>query len=262
MSAPLGCLILHGFTSSLDTVRALAPMAERLNMPYRMPLLRGHGTRPEDLRGVTWRDWYEDAEAALLDLRREVDQVVLCGLSMGGLVALHLAAYRPQDVAGVVTIAAALQIADPMIRFSPLVARMVKMWKADPKGGFADPLLAAKNTNYNRIATDALVSLYRYGKIVTAMLPRVQAPLLVLHARNDTVIKPSSAEMIYQQAGSREKHMRWFDRCNHEMLMDCEADAVVAATEQMLQQIRDRHANRQVTSSTEPVAALGSFADG
>ena len=56
MPEPLGCLILHGFTSSLDTVRALVPMAERLGLPYRMPILRGHGTRPEDLRGVGWQD--------------------------------------------------------------------------------------------------------------------------------------------------------------------------------------------------------------
>lgn len=234
MSAPLGCLILHGFTSSLDTVRALAPMAERLGLPYRMPLLRGHGTKPEDLRGVTWRDWYEDAEAALLELRAECDQVAICGLSMGGLVALHLAAEYPADVATVVTIGAALQIADPLIRFSPILARMVKMWKANMTSGFSDPELAAKSTNYTHIATDALVSLHRYGLIVKHLLPRVHAPLLVIHARKDTVIKPVSAEIIYEHAGSQIKEQRWFEQCNHEMLMDCEADAVVAATEEWL----------------------------
>lgn len=240
MSAPLGCLILHGFTSSLDTVRALVPMAERLQLPYRMPLLRGHGTQPEDLRGVTWRDWYEDAEAALRELRAECDQVAICGLSMGGLVALHLAAEYPDDVATVVTIAAALQIADPMIRFSPILARSVKMWKANMTGGFTDRELAAKSTNYPLIATDALVSLYRYGTIVTHLLSRVHAPLLVLHARKDTVIKPVSAQIIYTHAGSEIKELRWFERCNHEMLMDCEADAVVAVTEQWLQRFVDQ----------------------
>ncbi len=234
MSAPFGCLILHGFTSSLDTVRALVPMAERLELPYRMPVLRGHCTRPEDLCGVTWRDWYDDAAAAMRDLRTEADQIVICGLSMGGLVALHLAADYPEEIAGVATIAAALQIADPLIRLSPILARFFKMWKANPAGGYADPMLLARNTNYPRFATDALVSLYRYTTIVTNLLPRVQAPLLVIHSRKDRVIKPSSAELIYQRAGSGDKRLRWFDVSGHEMLQDCEADAVVAEIEQFI----------------------------
>jgi carboxylesterase len=234
MSAPFGCLILHGFTSSLDTVRALVPMAERLEMPYRMPVLRGHCTRPEDLCGVTWRDWYEDASAALRDLRTEVDQVIICGLSMGGLVALHLAADHPHEIAGVATIAAALQISDPLIRFSPVMSRFIRMWKGNPAGGYADASRVVNNTNYTLIATDALVSLYRYGNVVTHLLPRVQAPLLVIHSRKDRVIKPQSAEIIHQRAGSGDKRLRWFEVSGHEMLQDCEADTVVTEIEQFI----------------------------
>ncbi|HEX6291393.1 MAG TPA: alpha/beta fold hydrolase [Herpetosiphonaceae bacterium] len=238
MSAPLGCLILHGFTSSLDTVRALVPMVERLELPYRLPILRGHCTRPEDLCGVTWGDWYEDAAAAMHDLRTEADQIVVCGLSMGGLVALHLAAEHPHDIAGVVTIAAALQIADPLIHFSPILARLVKMWKANPGNGYADASLVASNTNYTRIATDALVSLHRYGKVVTNILPRVETPLLLIHSRRDRVIKPASAEIIHQRVSSRNKRIRWFDVSGHEMLQDCEADAVVAEVEQFIRTLQ------------------------
>lgn len=246
MSAPFGCLILHGFTSSLDTVRALVPMAERLEMPYRMPVLRGHCTQPEDLCGVTWRDWYEDAVAALRELRTEADQIFICGLSMGGLVALHLAADHQEDIAGVATIAAAVHIADPLIRFSPVMARFVKMWKGNPRGGYSDASLVAKNTNYNRFAMDSLVSLFRYGKIVTHLLPRVQAPLLVIHSRKDRVIKPISAEIIYHNAGSRTKHLRWFEVSGHEMLQDCEAETVVAEIEQFILALQT--ANRSVVA--------------
>ena len=70
--ADLGVLLLHGYTSSLDTVNGLLPTLERMGLPYRMPVLRGHGTHPRDLRGVTARDWYGDASAALDDLLREV----------------------------------------------------------------------------------------------------------------------------------------------------------------------------------------------
>jgi carboxylesterase len=202
-----------------------------------MPLLRGHGTRPEDLRGVTWQDWYYDAAAALDDLRTEVEQVVVCGLSMGGLVALHLAATRPGDVAGVVAIAAALEIANPWVRITPLMSRFIRMRDSNPASGYADASLVAHNTNYRRYPLDALVSLYRYGPIVKRMLPQVRAPLLVVHSRNDRTITPRSAQTIYEQAGSLNKQLAWFDTCRHQMLQDCEAEAVVSTIADMLKRI-------------------------
>jgi carboxylesterase len=238
MTAPLGCLILHGFTSSLDTVRALVPMAERLGLPYRMPVLRGHSTRPEDLRGVTWRDWFADAVAALRDLRSEASQVAVCGLSMGGLVALHVAAEYPDDVACVATIAAALRLSNQLVRVSPFMARIMRqrMWRGNVASGYADAALIANNTNYEMFPLDALVSLYRYGPIVEHLLPRVHAPLLVIHSHRDRVIKPLSAEIIYGRAGTQDKQLRWFERSGHEMLQDLEADAVVAAIAQFIRE--------------------------
>lgn len=236
MAAPLGCLIIHGFTSSLDTVRVLVPMAERLHLPYRMPILRGHGTHPGDLRGVTWHDWFKDAAASLQDLRTEVDHVAVCGLSMGGLVALHLAAEYPQDIACVATIAAALRLSNRFIRMSPFLARLLRnrMWSSNPSSGYSDAALAISNTNYRSFPLDAVVSLYRYGPIVERLLPRVRAPLLVIHSHQDRVIKPISAELIYNSAGSRDKQLCWFNRSGHEMLQDVEADAVVAAIEKFI----------------------------
>ncbi len=236
MTAPLGCLILHGFTSSLDTVRALVPMAERLGVPYRMPILRGHSTRPEDLRGVEWRDWFDDAVTALLALRRETERVAVCGLSMGGLVALHLAAEYPDDVACVATIAAALHINNRLIRLSPVLARVLRnrMWQGNPASGYADATLLSANTNYRSFPLDALVSLYRYGPVVEQMLPRVHAPLLVIHSHRDLVIKPISANMIYERAGTTDKQLLWFERSGHEMLQDLEAADVVAAIEMFI----------------------------
>ena len=81
---PLGLLILHGFTGSLDTVKALVPRAEARGWPWRMPVMRGHGTKYQDLVGVRYGDWVADAEAALDDLLAECDKVVIAGLSMGG----------------------------------------------------------------------------------------------------------------------------------------------------------------------------------
>ena len=237
MPEPLGCLILHGFTSSLDTVRALVPMAERLGLPYRMPVLRGHGTRPEDLRGVGWPDWYADAESALAGLRNEAEQVVVCGLSVDGLVALHLAVEHPTDVAAVASIATSLRFGDPLVHLAPIIRRVRRMWPWDGSRAFSDPVFAAQSTNYLAFATDAFASLLRYQKLVAGMLPRLRSPLLIVHARHDRIVPPAIAELIYARAGSTQKELRWFERSGHEMLLDCEAGAVVACVEDWISRL-------------------------
>jgi carboxylesterase len=83
--APYGVLVLHGLTSSLASVLPVAERLAPLGIPTAVPWLRGHGTRPEDLVGVTWRDWYADAAAALDEL--------LTRCEMAGVVARRSAAW-------------------------------------------------------------------------------------------------------------------------------------------------------------------------
>ena len=80
------------------------------------------------MTGTTHRDWYADAEAALLDLLTECDKAVIIGLSKGGLVALEPAARHNDKTAAVVTIAPALRFADPLVHFSPMLAKLFKSW--------------------------------------------------------------------------------------------------------------------------------------
>jgi carboxylesterase len=163
---------------------------------------------------------------------------------MGGLVALELAARRPDDVAAVVTLGAALYIRSPLVHASKLIASVVDMWTPTPGRGYADRALARGSTNYKSFATDALVSLHAYGRVVRRLLPQVRAPILVLHARQDRVIKPASADYIYEHVSSEDKQRLFLERCNHEMLLDCESDRVVGLVERMLRRTLDRELER------------------
>src|SRR5919202_4652995 len=121
-AAPYGVLVLHGLTSSLASVTPVAERLARHSIPTVVPWLRGHGTRPEDLVGVTWRDWHADAAAALDSLLEQCAEAAVVGLSMGGLVALHLAAEHPERLRAVVAVAPALRQAHPLAPLVPFVA--------------------------------------------------------------------------------------------------------------------------------------------
>jgi len=181
---------------------------------------------PEDLVGVAWRDWLVDADAALKDLLAEVDQAVVIGLSMGGLAALLLAIEHPQGLAGVVAIAPALRLADPTVRFDPLLAR-VRTWVDLPMRAYSDPELARLNTNYTRIPITALEELLAMQRALEPRLAEVRVPLLVVGARHDRLVRPSSVTTVHQRAGSLDKRLIWFERSGHEMLRDIEREAVM-----------------------------------
>lgn len=230
----LGCLLLHGFTSSLDTVNGLVPRLERHGIPYRMPILRGHCTRPEDMVGVTWHDWYADAEKALLDLSPEVQTSVVVGLSMGGLLALQLGMEHADRLAGVVTVAAALRFADPLTPLAPILAKLFKFWPIDPAKACTDKEVAKKSTNYRRFATDSSASLLEYARLIERRLPELRVPILIIHAYQDKVIKPESAQIIQDRASSPEKRLVWFEQSGHEMMQDLEREAVFDTIEAFL----------------------------
>jgi len=235
---PLGGLILHGFTSSLDCVSPLVSVVEHYDLPYRMPVLRGHGTQPEDLIGVGWPDWYADAEEALDDLLQEVERGIVMGLSMGGLVTLQLAAEHPEEVAGVVCIATALRLSDPLAPGNPLsflrpvVMKVVKFWPMPPD--YADKELEALDTNYTRAPLDAINSLLEYGPYVEGWLSEVRAPALIVQSHLDPTVKPESAQVIYDGISSEDKEVVWFHKSHHEMLRDLERESVVEAADRFV----------------------------
>ena len=228
---PLGVLLLHGFTSSLATVDGLVPHLEARGLPYSLPTLRGHGTRPEKLAGVAWHHWYEDAERALDELLDRCERVVVMGLSMGGVAALHLAVQRPERLAGVVTVAPALHLNITGKWLLPLLGRSTRHAKVDARRAFEDVALAASSTNYISAPIAAVYSLVRFGQLVERELPRMRVPLLVLYTPRDRVVLPESARIVYERAGTppAEKAIRAFERSGHEMLLDQQREEVFAA---------------------------------
>jgi carboxylesterase len=247
-----GVLVLHGLTSSLGSVEPVAERLMRHGIPSAVPWLRGHGTRPEDLMGVTWRDWYDDAVAALRDLQQSCGAVAVVGLSMGALVALHLALEHPAHLRAVVAVAPALRQGHPLAPLVPFVAPF-RRYLTVPSRGYSAAVRARLTEGYPRLPTRTFLSLVAYARWLEPRLAGVRTPVLILHSLADRVIRPDSARRIYDRLGSADKTLRWFARSGHEMLVDCEADAVLAEIEQFI--LAHRPAAPAARASVGPGAA-------
>ncbi|MBA3944034.1 MAG: alpha/beta fold hydrolase [Herpetosiphonaceae bacterium] len=223
-----GILLLHGFTSDERSVDKLLLIAQELGYQTEAPRLRGHGLHYRDLYGKRWEHWREDVRQGYQLLRERVDQVVVVGFSMGGLLALELAAQPDVELAGVAALAPATHIAHPLAPIAWMARGWYRFLPMGKSVGYSDPDLAIADDSYPRLATDAFVSFYRASRRIRRVLPQISAPLLLIHSRRDRVIKPCSSQFAFDQVKSVTKELIWLEQSGHAMLDDIEADTVVA----------------------------------
>jgi carboxylesterase len=238
-----GCLLLHGFTGTPAEMR---PIAERLaarGYSIRAPLLPGHGTRVEDLASTRWPEWFAAAEASWDEIRARSGAGAVVGLSMGALLALHLARQRDREVGAVVALAPPIRLREQRnaesalwMRFLP---RLPRRFEIVPKRR-KDPATERITPAYDEIPLRALASMVELQRVVRTELPLVTAPALVLAGDIDETIAPTAAEEVERALGSPSKMRLTFARTGHIMTEDADASAVLAAVEDFL----DAHVGR------------------
>jgi carboxylesterase len=239
-------VIVHGFTADPRGVAPLVRIADACGLVTDTPLLRGHGGRYQDLRGTQWDHWLADVTAARQRLSPHVAGIVLIGFSMGGLLALASAAQQPAGIVALVALAPAVRIAHPLAPFAWLARDWLPYVPMGKSVAYSDAALAAADDSYPTLALDAFASFFTATRRVEALLPRITAPLLLIHARRDRVIKPVSSQIVFDNVRSSVKELVWLERSGHAMLDDCDAATVSTQVRRFLTTQVDQQGMRGV----------------
>ncbi|MCA1553461.1 MAG: alpha/beta fold hydrolase, partial [Chloroflexi bacterium] len=159
----IGCLLIHGFTGSPWEMRWLGEQLAADGHSVRGIRLAGHGTCPEDMRSTRWHDWYATVLDGYRELRAQCEQVVVIGLSLGGALALHLAAHETVDA--LVVMATPLHIRDwRLTAFRPF-QRFIPYWRMSDVE-LQDEAARDASIGYDRMPTICLVSMLDFFKQV------------------------------------------------------------------------------------------------
>jgi carboxylesterase len=225
----VGVVCVHGFTGSPYEMRYLGDVLARAGCAVRGMLLPGHGTSVDDLERTGWRDWAREVDREIDAMAQRRRHVAVVGQSLGGLLALYLAAQRP-GLAAVAALATPLWLGGLSGRVArwvtgPLAGRIRRL----PKLGGSDVRdrrVRAENPGYASIPTRALGELLAFMPIVDAVLPELRLPLLVLHARHDHTAPVACAARIAERAHAR--RIRILPRSYHLIAVDVERDIVAA----------------------------------
>lgn len=225
-----GCLLIHGFAGTPPEMRGLGEFLAAAGYDVMGPLLAGHGLTPQAMALTRWPDWVRSAEEALMALRRDCSEVFVCGQSLGGTLALHLAATHP-DVKGVITMGAMGSPAyfrDWRIRMIRGLKYVVPWHVPSGEPDLGDPSAVRLLHSYARRPTVCIESLMQLLRLLDQELPDVRVPALIAHGRGDRTVDVGNAPHIFGRIGSVDKQLIWFERSGHAITVDLEHDLLFA----------------------------------
>jgi carboxylesterase len=220
---PVGVLLCHGFTGSPQSLRPWAEHLARRHLTVSLPLLPGHGTRWEDMQLTGWPDWYAEVDRELRALRERCAHVFVFGLSMGGALALRLAARHGEAVTGVVVVNPANKVHGLAAHALPVVRHLVPSTR-----GIASDIAreGGEEVGYDRVPLHAAHSLRALLRRVDGELPQVTQPLLLLRSTRDHVVPAADSARILSRVSSTDVTEVLLEHSYHVATLDHDADRI------------------------------------
>ena len=219
-----GVLLVHGFTGLPAELFLLGEFLNRQNFTVLCPRLAGHGTDENDLMRTTKDDWFNSVLDGFHILHGVCEKIFVVGHSMGGLLTLKLAAEK--NLSKIVTLAAPIFINDGLgLKNLPPKEFCGNACIIQPRRKLNDVPQAA-NEVYKKtplISVHELVGLIDDAK---NFLPKVTAPILIMHGEDDHTAQPRSARFIMDNVGSPDKKIITVPNSGHLLPLDENRDFV------------------------------------
>ncbi len=224
-------LLFHGYTGQTDDMRYLAERLHSHGLTVSVPRLPGHGTNGKDFHRTTWRDWLGAAVEAYIDLSTDYPEVMVGGLSMGGVISVILASHFP--VSRVALFAPALYTTNRLVPFTPLLKLVVQPRRITNPDEYDDPnqqFLADEYWNWQWPAETA--SLYRLIRMARRSLKRVTAPILTVASKKDDTVPVKVVDLVHRKAPSERKKIVLLEESGHVVTTGVEKGVVADALEE------------------------------
>ncbi|MEA2007466.1 MAG: alpha/beta fold hydrolase [Patescibacteria group bacterium] len=213
-------VLVHGWTA---TPKQIFPIAKAINEERHtvsMPLLAGHGTKPEDLESVVAEQWIDDVRKAIEDVRNRagVEKVLVGGVSMGGNLGMIVSLETKVD--GIILIGTPVHLKNHVWVW--IGSKIVPMFVKYGKKGYPKmvPNNELRKTTYQYFPTINVRQCLKIIKKATYSLKKITAPILVLQTSSDSVVAKYSPWVIFNSVKSEIKKLQWIKSKNNNHVMN------------------------------------------
>ncbi|MBI5918838.1 MAG: alpha/beta fold hydrolase [Nitrosomonadales bacterium] len=244
-------LLVHGLSSTPVEMQPLAKRLHKAGYSVRVPYFKGYSYEAGyDAHSVTaWRDWQNQVMLELRDMKRQYKTVAVGGLCMGAVLSLSVAIEASKEISGLSLLATTLYYdgwSIPWYRFLlPLgYYTPFRYWYAyrerEPFGLKNEALrtwvareMASKTSSIAGASKLTLPAIHEGElliKHVRRNLHRVSAPTLLIHAEEDDVSTPRSAELVANTISSDKIQKIMLHNSYHMITLDNERERVADET--------------------------------
>ena len=210
---------------------------------------RGHG------KSEGTRSYVDNFNDYLVDLKTFFDmvrkdnkstKVFLFGHSLGATIAVAYAIEHQKELNGLIVSGASLV---PSTTVSPALLAMAGVVSAlAPKMGVT--LLDASTISRDQSVVDAYVNdplvfrgkipartgaeLARMWKQLPEQMPKIKLPILIMHGFADRLSDPRGSKLLFERVGSKDKALKIYDDCYHEICNEPDREQVFVDMETWL----------------------------
>ena len=174
------------------------------------------------MNSVKYTDWINDLELALKKLQERCSKIFICGLSLGGGLALYLTGKHP-EITGTILINHASKFTNPKFWFVPIIRHFIKSVPA-VASDIKDP--NSKEIAYDRTPTNGVYEMLIMLKEVKRMQPNILQPVLIFKSLEDHVVPRISATFTMKKLGSKDKELIWLENSYHVASMDYDKELI------------------------------------
>ncbi|MDR3621879.1 MAG: alpha/beta fold hydrolase [Paludisphaera borealis] len=229
------CLILHGLGGGPYELQPLTEAVAASGREVRAPVLPGHDGPGPAMPSSSWPDWTRCAEAWYDDTASETAPAAVVGFSTGAMIALHLASRRKVD--RLILLAPFLAIRHTSrLPFQPVsLLRVLARWTPEiPRRGPAvrDPEMRRWASSLDRFRTfnlHAAVSALEFIEEVKPLIAAVDAPVLIVQGRLDSVVEPSGAAWLHGRLTTARSRLIELPRSDHLVALDKDRESLIDA---------------------------------
>ncbi|MBI4982838.1 MAG: alpha/beta fold hydrolase [Candidatus Omnitrophica bacterium] len=254
-AGPKAVLLIHGITGTPNEMNHLGKAMHKAGFTVMCNALPRHCGSQDDLKKVTWQEIESACVRDFQELSKEHTQVFVAGLSMGAMMAVHLAHKFPEKVSGIVALAPTLfydgwglSKGKILLEFGwsiPFIRNRLGIREGWPYG-LKDKYLRetihrfykyarAKNPDYKDLTLFGspyfpLACLYQHHqfvKLVKKEIPLVKTPILLIHAREDDMVSLKNSQYVYGHIGSSDKSLVILEDSYHMITIDQEKEKVI-----------------------------------